>query len=686
MGDRSLTTHSDARAEPVAERRGHTWQRATGPVDDPWAWLADRHDPATHAYLEAENAHTDTWFAEPAHADLVETVYGEIRSRVQETDVSVPTFHGGWYYVTRTIEDAAYPVYCRGRTSDSARDGVVLDCNLEATAHGFFAVSAFEPSHDHTRLAWAADTAGDELYRLRVRALDSGADLDDIEDTAAGGVAWSADGAWLFYLRSDEQRRPFEVWRHQVGGPVDGDVCIYREDDERFYVGVESTRSGDWITISAESQRSSEAHLVDSRAPLDDPTVVRPRADDVEYLVEHWGDRFVIVTNLDAPDFRVMTAPLERPGEWSELVAHVPSRRIINAEPFAGHLVIHEWAEAQQRLRVLMRDGSERILDTGEEPHEVEFGPNPEWETTELRYRTQSLNTPPSLYGEDVVTGERELLKITPTPNVDLAAYVSERTWATADDGTRVPVDVVRHVGTTLDASAPCVVYGYGAYEASMPPWFSVARLSLLDRGAVWALVHPRGGGEMGRSWYEDGRLLHKRNTFTDTLAAVDHLVAGDWADGGRICVRGGSAGGLLVGACVTMRPGRFASAIAEVPFVDVVTTMSDPTLPLTVTEWEEWGDPREQPFADYIASYSPYDNTAPGDYPAIYVTAGINDIRVSYHEPAKWIAKLRAVRTERQRPLLLHTEMGAGHSGPSGRYDAWRDEAKVLTFILATT
>ena len=306
MGDRSLTSHSDTADEPVRRAPGAhvaAGNRARWTIRGRGSPTVTTRRPSK--YLEAENDHTDAWFAEPARADLVDTVYGEIRSRVQETDMSVPTFHGGWYYVTRTIEDAAYPVYCRGRTSDGAGDGVVLDCNLEATGHGFFAVSAFEPSHDHTRLAWAADTAGDELYRLRVRALDSGADLDDIDGTAAGGVAWSADGAWLFYLRSDEQRRPFEVWRHEVGRPVDGDVCIYREDDERFYVGVESTRSGEWITISAESQRSSEVRLIDARAPLDALIVVRPRADDVEYFVEHWGDRFVVVTNLDAPDFRV---------------------------------------------------------------------------------------------------------------------------------------------------------------------------------------------------------------------------------------------------------------------------------------------------------------------------------------------------------------------------------------------
>jgi oligopeptidase B len=297
----------------------------------------------------------------------------------------------------------------------------------------------------------------------------------------------------------------------------------------------------------------------------------------------------------------------------------------------------------------------------------------------------QSLSTPMTIIDVDVVSGQQVVVKRIPTPNVDLGQYVATREWVDTDDGARVPIDIIRHVDTPVDGTARCVLYGYGSYEISLPPWFSIARLSYLDRGGVWALVHPRGGGELGRRWYLDGKLLNKKRTFTDTLAAADHLVEQGWSAPGRLAVRGGSAGGLLVGACITMRPDRFASAVAEVPFVDIVSTMSDPTLPLTVTEWEEWGDPRAEPYASYMQSYSPYDNTRAADYPALYVTAGLNDPMVSYHEPAKWVAKLRTVRTN-DAPLLLRTEMGAGHAGPSGRYDSWRDEARVLTFLLATT
>ena len=674
---------------PVAPTKPHTWERPTGPVDDPWAWLLQRDDPDTLAYLRAENDYADAFFTE--HGELVEEIFQEIKSRVQETDQSVPVRHGPWWYVTRTIEGQSYPVFCRGRTIDDATATVMLDCNEEAAGHDFFDVHAVDASPDHRLLAWSSDVDGSERYTLRVRDLATGRDLDDVltGTSSWGGQAWSADGQHLFYARPDDQMRPYQIWRHRLGTPPDEDELVLEEVDERFYLGVGSTRSERWIVMSANSKTSSEAWLL----PADDPTgqlrLVRPRTPDVEYGIDDWGDRFVVVTNLDAPDFRVMTAPHDDPGHWDELLPHEPGRRLTTAEPFADHLVVHEWRDAQPRVWVRFRDGRQLPLDFGAEPHDLELGANPEWRSDVVRLSYQSLTTPASVFDHDVVSGERTLRKQTPTPGVDLSAYTSERTWATAADGTAVPIDIVRPATAPADGGAPTVMYGYGSYEASMPPWFSVARLSLLDRGVTWALVHPRGGGELGRGWYLDGKLLNKRNTFTDTLSAVEHVVAGGWADPARVAIRGGSAGGLLVGACVVERPDLFASAVAEVPFVDIVSTMSDPSLPLTVTEWEEWGDPREEPYASYMLSYSPYDNTAlppaPVQFPALYVTAGLNDPRVSYHEPAKWVAKLRALGAGTHRPLLLRTELGAGHGGPSGRYDAWRDEARTLTFLLAT-
>ncbi|MGB8858269.1 MAG: S9 family peptidase [Ilumatobacteraceae bacterium] len=666
---------------PIAQQVDHVWQRPTGAAADPWAWLRDRDDPHTVAYLEAENAYSDAWFAQ--HTHLIDTLFGEIKSRVQETDLSAPVRKDDWWYVTRTEEGASYAIHCRGRTSDTATEQVLLDENAEAAGHEYFSVNAFDVNPQHTVLAWSSDNDGSEQYTMHLRDLSTGADRsEELAGTTWGGTAWSADGNTLFYVTADEQMRPHRVWRHALGTTQADDVMVFEEPDERFYVYVDLSRSGEWVVIETASKLSSEVHLVPASDPAAVPVVVRQRAIDVEYGVDHWGDRWVVLTNEAATDFRVMTAPLDRPDEWTELVPHVAGRRIMSVEAFAEHLVLHEWADAQPRIRVLFRDGSERTVRGAEEPHDLELEANPEWRAGTVRYVVQSLTRPITVYEEDVRTGERTVLKQTPVPSVDLAAYTSERLWATSPDGTKVPVDIVHRDGTARDGTAAACVYGYGSYEASMPPWFSVARLSLLDRGVVWALVHPRGGGELGRQWYLQGKLEHKRNTFTDTIACAEHLIASGWAHPGKVALRGGSAGGLLVGACITMRPDLFRAAVAEVPFVDVVTTMSDPSLPLTVTEWEEWGDPREQPMAGYMLSYSPYDQTVAADYPALYITAGLNDPRVSYHEPAKWIAKLRAVRTN-DTTLLLRTEMGAGHGGPSGRYEAWRDEARNLAFLL---
>ncbi|MEP7113869.1 MAG: S9 family peptidase, partial [Ilumatobacteraceae bacterium] len=648
--------------EPLAKQIEHHWDRPTGRVDDPWAWLRDRNDPDTIAYLEAENAYSTAWFAE--HDGLVETIFGEIKSRIQETDITAPIKDGEWWYSSRTEEGSNYPIHCRGRSADDAGSQVLLDENLEAQGQDFFSVDAFDVSPNQELLAWSADIEGGEKYTLRIRDLQTGADTADIvHDVAWCGTAWSHDNTSLFYVTANEAMRPYKVWRHDLGTPQADDVLVFEETDERFYVYIGLSRSGQWIVIDTRCKTFSEVLLIPANDPKSAPLITRPRVDEVEYSVDHWGDRFVILTNLDAEDFRVMTAPIDQPGQWSELVAHHAGRRIVATEPFEGHLVLHEWSEAQQRLRVLFRDGGERVFDLGTEPHEVEIDANPEWSSDLFRYRYQSLTTPMTVYQEHVRSGDRTMLKQTPVPGVDLAKYVATRDWAISHDGTRVPVDLVHHIDTPIDGSAACLVYGYGSYEASEPPWFSPARLSLLDRGFVWALAHPRGGGELGRRWYLDGKLLNKRNTFLDTIAVAEHVVANKWSSPTRVAIRGGSAGGLLVGACMTMRPELFAAVVAEVPFVDVVTTMYDETLPLTITEWDEWGNPATEPLASYMLSYSPYDQTTARDYPAVLITAGLNDVRVSYHEPAKWIARLRAVRTN-DAPLIMRCEMGAGHAG----------------------
>ncbi len=504
--------------------------------------MRDVDDPALLDYLRAENAVADRFFA--PHADTIETIFGEIRSRVQETDMSTPVEFGPWWYVTSTTEGMNYPAHHRGPTAERATEIVLLDENIEAEGHEFFELGAFDVSMDHRVVAWSTDITGDEHYTLRFRDLTTGVDLDDrIDDTSNAGIAWSRDGQWVFYVTPDEQERPATVWRHRLGTPRADDVCVFDETDERFFVAIGSTRSDDWIVIHSASRTSADVRIISTDRPTDEPVVIMERRDDVEYNIDHWGDSFVMHTNDDAVDFRLLIADVDAdttdPAAWSELVAHQPGRRILGADAFEGHLVIHEWVDAQPRLRVLFRDRSERVIDLGSEPHDVEPTANPQWTTGVVRFTVQSLTTPTSLYDEDVTTGERTLLRRIPTPNVDLDAYTAERVWARAHDGTAVPIDVVRHVDTALDGTAPGVLYGYGAYEASLPPWFSVARLSLLDRGFVWALAHPRGGGELGRNWYLDGKLLAKPNTFSDMIACAEHLTAT-----GRGATRNGSPSG----------------------------------------------------------------------------------------------------------------------------------------------
>ena len=669
---------------PQAKQVPFEWQRPTGAASDPWSWLRDRDDPDTVAYLVAENAYTDEWFA--PHAEVIETLFSEIKSRVQETDLAAPVLKDGWWYTTRTEEGSSYAIHCRGRLRETATQIVLLDENLEALDSEYFSAGLFDVSPDGNLLAWSSDFDGSERYTIHIRDLVNGQDTDnDIPNTGWGGCAWSLDGAALLYVTSDEAMRPYQVWKHELGTAQATDVLVFEDIDERFFVSVDASRSGEWIIIEARSKQSCEVLLIPADNISASPQVVRPREDDLEYHLDHWGDRFVVVTNYQAEDFCVMTAPIHNPAEWSMLVEHEAGRRIVAAEPFNGHLVIHEWQNAQQRLRILFADGTERPIDLGIEPHELELDVNPEYNSSTVRFSYQSFTQPTAVYEEDVSTCERVLLKQTPVLGVDLSLYTAHREWAPSADGTLVPVDIVRRADSVAAGSAPCVLYGYGSYEASMAPWFSVGRISLLDRGWTWALVHPRGGGELGRRWYLDGKMLNKRHTFEDTIAAAEHLVAQGWSAPNRLSLRGGSAGGLLVGACITMRPSLFASAVAEVPFVDVVNTMGDPTLPLTVTEWEEWGNPVSEPWASYMLGYSPYDNVGAGPYPAMLVTAGLNDPRVSYHEPAKWVAKLRSLSPTTS-PLLLKCDMGAGHGGPSGRYEGWREEAHTLAFQLAVT
>lgn len=665
-----------------APQRDHQWTRPDGLVSDPFAWLIDKDDPETIKYLEAENTYAEHWFS--PYTDQIEKLFQEIKSRIKEDDVAPPVQKGNWWYTSKTQTGQSYAIHTRGTTSDTATDDIVLDENVEAANHEYFAISAFDISTNEQLLAWSSDTDGSELYDLRIRDIASGNDLKDVvHETSWGGTAWSLDDQWIFYVRPDDAMRPWQVWRHRIGTAESEDIKVFEESDERFFVGIDRTRSDKWIVIESSSRTSSEAWIIPADDPAATPRCFASRQDNIEYSIDHWGDSFVVLTNKMGIDFAVMTATEDDTTQWTPFIPHVEGERIVQFDCFADHAVMQRWSKGQQIISVVSRTGDVSPIAISDEPHEADLDSNPNFSTDGVRFTFQSLTTPASVAWYSIGKKSISILKQTEVPNADLSQYTSTRLWATADDGVLVPIDIAHHRETPLDGTAPTLIYGYGSYEVSLPPWFSAARLSLLDRGWVWALVHPRGGGEMGRSWYENGKLLNKRNTFTDTISCARHLVTTKVSAGNKLVIRGGSAGGLLVGACITIAPEVFSGAIAEVPFVDVVNTMSDPSLPLTVTEWEEWGDPRSEPFASYIASYSPYDNTTATSYPALYVTAGLNDPRVSYHEPAKWVAKLRSVSP--QTTVVFRCEMGAGHGGPSGRYDRWRDEARTLMFAIVS-
>jgi oligopeptidase B len=687
---------------PVAPRRP-TVLRAHGDerIDD-WHWLRDRDDPDVIAYLEAENAYTS---AAMAHTEpLQQTLFEEIKSRIQETDASAPVRKGPYEYFSRTIAGKQYTIHCRrpagtsGLPDPFAAPGaapgeeVLLDENVLAEGHEYFALGGFAIDPDHVRLAYSMDVTGGERYELRFLDLTTHDDLPDVVPDVYYGLAWANDDRTCFYVRPDAAMRPWQVWRHRLGTPVGDDALVHQEEDDRFYASVGRTRTGRYVVLSLASKITSEAWFVDADHPEQEPRVVEPRRHGVEYDIEHHhspehGNRFFVLTNdAGAENFKLMVTPVERPGraQWRDVVAHRPDVRLEGTDAFVGHLVLSERADGLERLVVRrLADDAEHAIDMPEPVYSVGVGANLEFETGTLRFEYTSLVTPASSYDYDVETRDQTLVKRQPVPGYEPELYESERLWATAPDGVRVPVSVVHRRGVARDGTAPAVLYGYGAYEISIDPTFSAARVSLLDRNVVFAIAHVRGGGELGRRWYDDGKLERKPNTFTDFIACAEHLGAGRYTSPARLAARGGSAGGLLMGAVANLRPDLFRAIVAEVPFVDVLTTMLDKTLPLTVTEWEEWGDPVTDPeIYKIMKSYSPYDNVEAKEYPAILVTGGLNDPRVQYWEPAKWVPKLRATKTD-DRLLLLKMEMGAGHGGPSGRYDAWRDEALVLAFLL---
>ena len=648
---------------------------------DPYFWLRDRDNPETIAYLEAENRYTEAVMA-PAKP-LQEQLFAEIVARIRETDTSAPVRRGPWHYFSRTEKGRQYRIHCR-RSVEAAAEEILIDENELAEGFEYFRLGVFEPSPDHSLLAWSTDTEGDESYILVVKDLRTGELLPDRVLGTYYEVEWASDNRTLFYTVLDEAKRPWRVYRHVLGEPED--TMVFEETDERFHLGVTRTLSRSHLIVHSSSSVTSEEWVLESDNPQGTFRCVQPREHEVEYeLAERHGE-FWIRTNYKAKNFRVMRAPVAAPGRenWQEVIAHRESVKVEHVEAFRDHLLVVEREEGLTKLRIrALRDDADHYIDFPEPAYEVAPTGNHEFSTPVLRFRYSSLVTPPSFYDYDMDSRERTLVKREDVlGGYDPENYRSERIFATASDGTRIPIALVYRRGLKRDGSAPAVLYGYGSYGINNDATFSAARVSLLDRGFVWAIANIRGGAEMGEAWHDAGKLLNKHNTFTDFIAAAEHLIAEKYTSADRLAAMGRSAGGLLMGAVANMRPDLFRVIVAGVPFVDVVTTILDPSLPLTVIEYEEWGNPNEKPFYDYMKSYSPYDNVRPQDYPHILVTAGLNDPRVAYWEPAKWVARLRATKTDTN-TLLLKTEMGAGHFGKSGRYDKIRDTDFDFAFIL---
>lgn len=683
-------------AAPVAPRRPTTLAAHGDERIDEWYWLREKESPEVLAHLAAENDYTEAMTAHTAA--LQTTLFEQIRSHVVETDLSVPTLRRGFWYYTRTVEGQPYSVSCRipaepGDLTPPVLDAsvadpqeqVLLDSNAEAAGHDYFALGGFDITADSTLAAWAADVTGGEVYTWRFRDLATGEDLADAIEGAYYGSAWASDHRTFFYTRPDSAMRPFQVWRHVLGTPAADDVLVLQEDDEAFFLGIGRTKDDALLLIELGSKVTSEAHFLSADDPTGTWAVVAPRRQGVEYDVDHQDGQFLIVTNDGgAENFKLVSAPVDTPGaeHWTEVLPYDPDVRLRRIDVARDHIALQERAEGLTRIRLLQKDGTVHTIVQPESAYTLGLGSTPDYDSPLIRYTYTSMVTPSSVYDYDVTSREALLRKRQPVPAYDASLYVTSRTWAPAADGTLVPVTLVARKDRAL-VGGPCLLYGYGSYESSMDPAFSGARLSLLDKGFVYAIAHIRGGGEMGRQWYEQGKLGFKPNTFSDFTAAAEHLIAEGWTSAGAIVARGGSAGGLLMGAIVNARPDLYAGIIAQVPFVDALTTILDPSLPLTVMEWEEWGNPVESPeIYAVMKSYAPFDNVGPLPYPRILATAGLNDPRVSYWEPAKWVQRLRE-RTTSSEPILLKTEMGAGHGGPSGRYDAWKEEAFVMSFAL---
>jgi oligopeptidase B len=650
-------------------------------VDD-YYWLREKTNPEVNAYLEAENAYTAA-LMKPTE-EFQAALYKEMLARIKQTDLSVPYRERGYIYYLRTEEGKQYPIFCRKKDSLDAPEQVTLDLNEMAKGEKFMALGAYTFSDDGNLLAYSTDNTGFRQYKLHVKDLRSGEILSDHAEKVTS-VAWAADNKTLFYTVEDAAKRPYRLYRHLLGSTA-ADELVYEEKDEMYQVLVHRTRSRAFLFLHADSHTTSEVRYLPAGEPAGAWRIIAPREHEHEYDVDHHGDRFYIRTNSGGRNFRLVWAPAADPRRenWKEVIPHRPEVMLEGLAFFKDHYVLLERENGLQHFRVTdLRTGVVHRVEFPEPAYAAFPAQNQEFDTAAFRFSYQSLITPQSVFDYDVRTRERKLLKQTEVlGGYDLKLYESQRLYATAPDGTRIPISIVYKRTTKRDASAPLLLNGYGSYGLSIPPAFSSSRLSLLDRGVIFAIAHIRGGGEMGKTWHDRGRMMNKRNTFTDFIAAAEYLIAQKFTAKDRLVIQGGSAGGLLMGAVTNMRPDLFHAVVALVPFVDVLNTMSDTSLPLTVGEFEEWGNPANKPEYDYMRTYSPYDNIEKKAYPAILVRTSLNDSQVMYWEPAKYVARLRAMKTG-SNPLLFKINMAAGHGGASGRYDFLHEVAFDYAFIL---
>lgn len=667
-------------------------------IHDPYAWLRNREDPEVFSYLRAENSYTETMMADTI--PLQESIYKELVGRIRETDRTAPVRDDNFWYYTRTEEGKQYPIYCRKPASgesfpEEVPEEILLDCNSLAEGRSYFELGAFSMSPDHRLLAYSVDFDGGEKFLLRVKNLSTGEHLPDgIADTHYT-AEWSADGRFLFYTTLDETMRPYRLWRHRLGDDPVSDTLIYEEDDLAYHLDIGATRSERYLLLESASLTTTEIRILDAADPEGEFRIFLPRAQDIEYTVEHQGEHFWFTINDQGRNFRLMRVPLDAVwrGEigrhataWEEVLPHRPSVCLEDVDGFAEFVVVSERDNGLEQLLVIdTASGDRHSIEWPEAVYTAGVGANPMYFTQTLRVNYESPVTAPTDIDYHLRKRSRQVVKQKAIGGGFLPSnYAVERLFAKAPDGSNVPLSVVYRKETPRDGSAPALLYGYGAYGLTSDPGFSADLLSLLDRGFVYAIGHVRGGGDLGETWHDAGKMLLKKNSFHDFIACAEKLIAEGFTRPERLGILGRSAGGLLVSAVTNQRPDLFGSVIASVPFVDVLNTMLDESLPLTVGEFEEWGNPKEAEYFDYIRSYSPYDNVAPASYPHMLLTAGINDPRVSYWEPAKLVAKLRAT-VNGGRLLLLKSEMSAGHFGPSGRYEQWKETALEYAFLIKT-